>query len=401
MMVRYNALVIHHHELGLKGKNRDFFETALMRNLKTALRGTGYAKMRRLFGRIIVDLYPDSLPEVAAQRAANVFGVAYVGLGMRVRPDMDEMTTVALDLMRAEPFSSFAVRAKRTYSSFEHKSQHIHEVIGARIKEETGAAVNLKHPEATVNIELFAHQGIAYRKRFEGAGGLPSGVSGKMMCLLSGGIDSPVAAWRMARRGATIEFVHFHGQPFTDPSSVRQAVECVEAFTTYHPHAHLHLVPLGDIQREIVTNCPSELRVVLYRRFMMRISRELMKQRRAKALITGDALGQVASQTIENITTISAAVPETQVLRPLIGMTKQEIMDDAQKIGTYEISTRKYQDCCVLFEPRNPAIRSTPQEAEEAESPLNVSELVEKALAGVETRTFELAPARSEERKGR
>lgn len=385
-----DTLVIHHHELGLKGKNREFFENALIRNLRRALKGTGYVKLRRMFGRILIDFAPDGMPEVAAERAARIFGVAYVGLGKRTKPDMQQIGDLALEMMTAEPFESFRVRARRTYSSFDGTSQDIHEVVGARIKEATGGRVDLKNAEATAWVELFANAGIVYRKRIEGTGGLPSGVSGKMLCLLSGGIDSPVAAWRMARRGATIEFIHFHGQPFTDPSSIRQAAELAEAFTQYHPHVLLHLIPLGDVQREIVTNCPSELRVILYRRFMMRIAHELGRQRGVKALITGDALAQVASQTIENITTVSAAVPNAQVLRPLIGMTKQEIMDDAERIGTYAISTRKYQDCCVLFEPRNPAIRSTPQEAAEAEAPLDIDALVGKALAGVETRAFDL-----------
>jgi thiamine biosynthesis protein ThiI len=391
MTPTFDTLVVHHHELGLKGKNRDFFEKALTRNIRRALDGTGYTKVRRLFGRLVIDFAEDGLPEIAGERAARIFGVAYVGIGRKVKPDMERMGDVALELMEAEPFESFQVRARRTYSSFEETSQRIHEIIGARIKEATGVRVDLKNADATAWIELFANVGIVYRKRIEGTGGLPSGVSGKMLCLLSGGIDSPVAGWRMARRGATIEFVHFHGQPFTDPSSIHQAVELCEAFTNYHPHVLLHLVPLGDIQREIVTHCPSELRVVLYRRFMMRIAAELMRQRDAKALITGDALGQVASQTIENITTISAAVPNVQIIRPLIGMTKQEIMDDAEAIGTYTISTRKYQDCCVLFEPRSPAIRSRPWEADEAEAPLDIEALVGKALAGVEARPFELA----------
>lgn len=394
MSPTYDALVVHHHELGLKGKNREFFESVLTRNLKRALKDTGYLKTRRLFGRVMIDLAPDARAEVAAERAAKVYGVAYVGLGKRVTPDMEEIGRIALEYIQAEPFESFRVRSRRTYSSFETSSKEIHEVVGKRIQDATGGRVDLKHADATAWIELFAKTGIVYRKRIEGTGGLPSGVSGRMLCLLSGGIDSPVAAWRMSRRGATVELVHFHGQPFTDPSSVRQAAEIAQALTEYHPTVLLHLVPLGDVQREVVTNCPSELRVILYRRFMMRIAAELMRQRSGKALITGDALGQVASQTIENITTVSAATPDVQVIRPLIGMTKQEIMDDAERIGTYEISIRKYQDCCVLFEPRNPAIRSTPEQASEAEADLNVDELVGKALAGVEVRSFELPPPR-------
>jgi tRNA uracil 4-sulfurtransferase len=296
--------------------------------------------------------------------------------------------------LRAEPFQSFAVRARRTYSSFETSSQKINVEIGQRLKDQTGARVDLTNPDATIWIELFGGAGLVYRRRLLGPGGLPAGVSGKMLVLLSGGIDSPVAAWRVARRGAEVEMVHFHGRPFTDPSSIRQAAELAEVLTRFQLQTVLHLVPLGNIQREVVTNTPSSLRVILYRRMMLRISASLAVQRDAQALVTGDSLGQVASQTIENMTTVDAALETDQipVLRPLVGMDKQEIVNDAKVIGTYEISTRKYQDCCVLFEPRSPATRAQPGQADKAERSLDVDALVGKALAEIETRIFELPP---------
>ena len=387
-----DALVAHYHEIGLKGRNRDFFETAFARNLKRALRGTGYRRVRRGFGRIVVDLDPEGDWREAAERAARVFGTAYVGTGVRVAPDIDEIGRVALDLAQAEPFDSFAVRARRTYSAFETKSNEINVVVGQRIKDATGAPVDLSHPDATISIELFGDTGVVYRHRVEGVGGLPVGVSGKMLALMSGGIDSPVAAWRMAKRGAEVELAHFHGQPFTDPSSVRQAIELAEVLTRYQLRTTIHLIPLGDAQREIVTHAPSPLRVVLYRRVMLRIAAALAEDRGAQALVTGDSLGQVASQTIENIRTVGAALPEMEVFRPLIGMDKREIVDQATAIGTYEISTRKYQDCCVLFEPRSPATRANAGLAEAAEAELDMDALVGKALAGIETRVLELPP---------
>lgn len=385
-----DALVAHYHEIGLKGRNRHFFEDALIRNIKRSLRGTRYKRVRGGFGRIMVDLEPDALHEVAARRVADVFGVAYVGLGKRVKPDIDAIGATALELLQAETFGSFQVRARRSHSNFPGRSQDIHNVVGQRIKDATGARVDLKNADVTAWIELFGGTGVVYVTRFEGAGGLPAGVSGKMLALMSGGIDSPVAAWRMARRGADIELVHFHGQPFTDPSSVRQATEIAQALTRFQLRVIMHLVPLGDAQREIVTHAPPALRVVLYRRAMMRISAELARDIGAQALITGDALGQVASQTIENIRTVDAALEGVEVFRPLIGMDKQEIMDLAKRIGTYEISTRAYQDCCVLFEPRSPATRSHPELATRAESELDMDALIGKALAGRETIELEL-----------
>jgi thiamine biosynthesis protein ThiI len=387
-----DALIAHFHEIGLKGRNRNFFEEKLARNLKRALRGTGYNRLRRGFGRMVVDFDEGALMDEAAERAARVFGIAYIGVGKRIEPDLGPITETALELLRAEPFESFAIRARRTYSSFETKSQDVNIAVGSSVVDELGASVDLKHPDATVWVELFGSACIIYRKRLTGPGGLPAGVSGRMLTLLSGGIDSPVAAWRMARRGAEIELVHFHGKPFTDPSSIRQATELAEVFTRYQLQTHLHLIPLGDIQREIVKNAPSNLRVILYRRMMMRIAEALATEREALALVTGDSLGQVASQTIENLRTVDAAVRDIEVLRPLVGMDKQEIVEDAKAIGTYEISTRKYQDCCVLFEPRSPATRANPAIAERGESELDIDALVGKALAEIETRILELPP---------
>lgn len=385
-----DALVAHYHEIGLKGRNRQFFEGALVRNLKRALRGCRYKRVRTGFGRIVVDLETDAPHELAAARAADVFGIAYVGLGVRVQPDMDAIGNAALELLGQESFESFRVRARRSHSSFPGKSQDIHEIVGQRIKDAAGARVDLKHADATAWVELFGGTGIVYTRRYEGAGGLPTGTSGTMLALMSGGIDSPVAAWRMARRGAKVELIHFHGQPFTDPSSVRQASEIAQVLARYQLDVTMHLVPLADAQREIVTHAPAPMRVVLYRRTMMRIAAELAHEIGAQGLITGDSLGQVASQTIENIRTVDAAIPGVDVFRPLIGMDKQEIMDLAKRIGTYDMSTRAYQDCCVLFEPRAPATKTYPEVATRAEQDVDIDALVGKALAGREVRTFEL-----------
>src|SRR5919106_954714 len=384
------GLVAHYHEVGLKGRNRNFFESTLTRNLKRALRGTGYARVRRGFGRVSVEFKPAARIDEAVERAARVFGIAYVGTGTRVAPDLDAIGGAGLELMRSAPVESFAIRARRSYSALATTSQEINEKVGRLIQDELGAPVNLGHPHTTLWIELFGGECLVFRDRRPGPGGLPVGVSGRMLALLSGGIDSPVAAWRMARRGADVEMVHFHGQPYTDPSSLRQAADLCEVLARYQLRTVLHLIPLADAQREIVTNAPSSLRVVLYRRTMMRIASALARELGAQALVTGDSLGQVASQTIENIHTVDSAVAGTQVLRPLIGMDKQEIIDASVAIGTYDLSTRHYQDCCVLFEPRSPATRSNPALAERAESGLDVDAIVGKALAGMETRVFEL-----------
>jgi tRNA uracil 4-sulfurtransferase len=387
-----DVLVAHYHEISLKGRNREYFEETLARNLKRALRATGYERIRRGFSRITVDFKPENNLDEAVERAARVLGVANLGVGRRVDQDIDDIGAAALAVLAEEPFDSFAVRARRSHTTFAMKSAEINKLVGQRIKDATGAAVRLKNPDATVHIEIFGNSVIVYRRRIPGFGGLPVGTSGRMLALLSGGIDSPVAAWRMALRGAEVEFVHFHGQPYTDPSSVRQVEELLGVLARFQLRAVLHLIPLGDAQREIVMHSPANLRVVLYRRAMLRIAAALAEQREAAALVTGDSLGQVASQTIENINTVSAAVPDVQVFRPLIGMDKLEIIDMAQRIGTFDISTRKYQDCCVLFEPRSPITRATDSMADAAEAELDLNAVVGKALAGIATRVIELAP---------
>ena len=387
-----DVLVIHYHEISLKGRNREFFEDTLGRNLKRALRGTGYDRIRRGFGRITVDFKSENRLMDAVERASQLFGIANIGVGRRVTLDIHEMGAVALELMEAEPFKSFAVRGRRSHSAFGMKSSEINEIVGQRIKDATGATVRLKDPEATAYIEVFGNSALVYRRRVQGLGGLPVGTSGRLIALLSGGIDSPVAAWRMALRGAEVEFLHFHGRPYTDPSSIRQVEDLLNVLVKYQLRGLLHLVPLGDAQKEIVLHAPANLRVVLYRRTMMRIAAALAAQREARALITGDSLGQVASQTLENINTVSGAIPGEQVFRPLIGMDKAEIIKTAQAIGTFDISTRKYQDCCVLFEPRSPTTRANEPAAEQAEVDLDVDALTGKALAGIETRVFELPP---------
>ncbi|MGH2731686.1 MAG: tRNA uracil 4-sulfurtransferase ThiI, partial [Actinomycetota bacterium] len=275
----------------------------------------------------------------------------------------------------------FRVRARKGHSSYPESSHRVNEVVGQAIKDASGARVDLDHAGWTCHIELVGRRAFLYSRRVEGPGGLPLGASGKVLALLSGGIDSPVAAWELAKRGASVDFVHFHGQPFSDPSSVRQATRLAERLIPWLLRSGLWLVPFGDIQAEIVTSAPQELRVVLYRRFMMRIAQALAMRGGAEALVTGESLGQVASQTLPNLAAIDAVVDRLPVLRPLIGRDKIEIEALARRIGTYEISIDPHQDCCVLFVPRRVTTRARPDELEAVEAELEVEELVGKGVA--------------------
>lgn len=382
-----DTLVVHYAEIGTKGKNRGFFEHVLLRNLERAVSGTDYERMRLAFGRVTVT-YPPGAPVLeAARRAGLVLGVAYVGAGVAVGKDLEQIKALSLDLLHGAPDGSFRITARRAMSEFPFSSQDINQQVGAHLAEATGRAVDLKNPDVTIHVEMFGSGGVVYAQRLGGPSGLPSGTAGKVLALLSGGIDSPVAAWRMARRGAEVELLHFHGQPFTDPSSARQAEDLARVLSAFPPGVTLHLVPLGDTQQEIAVGCAPELRMILYRRMMMRIAEALGDEIGTEAVVSGDSLGQVASQTLTNMAVVDEATT-VPVLRPLVGMTKDEIIATAQAIGTYDISTRKHQDCCVLFEPRSPATKASLEHVRRTEESLDLDALVAKALAGGETRTL-------------
>jgi thiamine biosynthesis protein ThiI len=256
--------------------------------------------------------------------------------------------------------------------------------------------VDLERPEVEIVVEVLPDEAFVSLDRRPGPGGLPVGASGTVAALLSGGIDSPVAAWRMMKRGCTVLFVHFHAFPLQDHTTIDKVTELARVLTRFQFRTRLVLVPFGEAQQTIVASCPAPLRVVLYRRFMVRIAEALAARHRAKALVTGESLGQVASQTLDNIAAIDEAA-KGPVLRPLVGMDKDEITRQARRIGTFEISTLPDQDCCQLFVPKSPATAATLDELRAAEAGLDVAGLVEAAVARAETRTFTFPAAASGE----
>jgi thiamine biosynthesis protein ThiI len=384
MSLSYDLVVAHYHEVGLKGRNRHFFEDRLITNMKTALAGTGYRSVRKLPGRIVVWLRPEKDVATMLDALSRTFGLSHFSPGLSVKPEMSALVEGALQLADASSFESFEVRARKSNSPVPEGSQQIHEIVGQAIKDHTGRRVDLSNPEWTCAIEMVGNEAFVYGERHPGPGGLPVGTAGKVVTLLSGGIDSPVATWEMAKRGATHELIHFHGQPYTDPSSIHQASRLAQTLRPWLLKSRLWLVPFGDIQSEIVTSAPQELRVVLYRRFMMRIAEALAIRERAEALVTGESLGQVASQTLPNIRAIDEAVDSLPVLRPLIGRDKIEIEAIARRIGTYEVSIDPHQDCCVLFVPRNVTTRANLDQLHHVEADLEIETLVEKGLAEAE-----------------
>ena len=383
-----NSIVIHYQELALKGKNRPWFIGRLVRNLKQALVDLDVVEVRTLMGRIEVKLGPATSREQAGERIRRTFGIANFSNARRTPLDLDVMTRSILEDLADRSCRSFRVSVRRADKRFPMTSPQIEREIGGRIKTARGWTVDLDEGELTVHVELLTNEAFYFFGRERGPGGLPTGTAGRVTCLLSGGIDSPVAAHRMMKRGCAVSFVHFHSYPILSRASIEKARELVRLLTTWQQRSRLYLVAFGDIQQQVVLAVPGPMRVIVYRRLMLRIAEKIAMARGAKALITGDVVGQVASQTLENLQVIGG-VATLPLFRPLIGMDKEEIMAEARAIGSYPISIIPDQDCCTLFTPRNPLTRGRLANVEAAERALPIDELVASAVAGAVVEEFE------------
>ncbi len=382
-----NSIVVHYKELALKGKNRPWFVKLLVRNLRAALADLRVTSIRSVMGRIEIEIESDSGWEDVRNRVRRVFGIANFSFAGRASHDFDELASAILaDLGDIEP-ASFRVRARRSDKRFPLTSPQIEREVGGRIKEAKGWHVDLVGAALTIHLEMMPDHAFYYFGKEPGAGGLPSGTGGRVACLLSGGIDSPVAAYRMMRRGCSVLFVHFHSYPILSRASQEKVREIAALLTTYQLRSRLVLVPFGELQQQVLLAVPAELRVVVYRRLMMRIAEKLARRWRARALVTGEVIGQVASQTLENMTSIAAATT-LEILRPLVGMDKDEITEQAERLGTYAISIIPDQDCCQLFTPRHPATRARREEIERAEGALPIAAMVDAAVAGAAVEEF-------------
>ncbi len=372
-------IIVHYQEIVLKGKNRYVFVNKLIENIKYAVAGLGVRQIRHKDGRLILDLSAGAIEGIISDRLSKTFGIANFVLTSRISNDINVFKEDILRHIKGREFKSFRVSAKRGYKGYPLTSMDIDRIVGTHIKESTGASVNLTSPELTIFIQILSGETYFYVDRIQGPGGLPVGTGGVVVCLLSGGIDSPVAAYRMMKRGCSVVYVHFHSYPYLSKASQEKVQDLTEILDQYQQPVRTCLLPFGEIQKEIVLNVPAKYRVVIYRRMMMRIAERIAGETGALALVTGDSLGQVASQTLENLTTTEHAVT-LPVLRPLIGMDKGEIIDQAKRIGTYDISIIPDQDCCQLFIPKNPAVRTIIREIERVENRLDIERLIKMAL---------------------
>jgi thiamine biosynthesis protein ThiI len=381
------VVVVHYHEISLKRGNRPLFLRQLARNLARAVADVGPVNVRQRPGRIVLDLEGHAQPEVVLERARRVCGVASVLLGYRTAATLEAMRAVIGGLIEGRRFASFRITARRAFKTYPMTSVELNRALGAFVLERVATRVDLEHPEVEIVVEVLPDEAFIALDRRPGPGGLPVGGSGTVAALLSGGIDSPVAAWRMMKRGCRVVFVHFHSVPYLPATSQAKARALVERLTEWQYASRLHLVPFGEIQREVVLSVPGPARVVIYRRLMIRIAEAIARREGALALATGESLGQVASQTLENIAAIDA-VAAGPVLRPLIGTDKLEITDEARRLGTFEISIEPDADCCTLFVPKHPLTRMRVAEAEAAESRLDVGRLVRDGVEGAVLELF-------------
>jgi thiamine biosynthesis protein ThiI len=396
-----SSIVVHYQEIALKGKNRPWFMGRLVRNLRSAVSDLDVQSVRALMGRIELVLGPGAAPEEVGDRVRRTFGVANFSYASRGPLDLDVLAAAILRDLEGRDCATFRVSARRADKRFPLTSPQIEREVGGRIKQARGWTVDLENPELVIHAEFLTNDVFYFFDKRRGPGGLPTGTAGRVLCLLSGGIDSPVAAWRMMKRGCSVTFVHFHSYPILSRASQDKARELVTLLTKWQQHSRLYLVAFGEIQQQVVLAAPAPMRVVIYRRLMLRIAERIGQARRAQALVTGDVVGQVASQTLENLAVVGH-VASLPLFRPLIGTDKDEITAQAIEIGTYPISIIPDQDCCTLFTPRNPQTRARLDAVEAAELRLPIDEMVERAVreALVEEFDFPVVGLKTEVQSG-
>lgn len=385
-------MVVHYGELALKRGNRPLFLRQLRRNVERAIAPLGPAPVRGLSGRLVIDVAGHPDPAAVRDRMSRVCGVTSAALGWRVPSDLAAMQEAVARAVGGRSFPSFRISARRAFKTFPLSSVDMNRVLGAFVLSRVPTRVDLRDPALTIHVEVLPAETFVYADRVAGPGGLPVGVSGLVAVLLSGGIDSPVAAWRMLKRGCRAMFVHFHSVPYLPATSQAKARALVEVLTAWQYESRLHLVPFGEIQREVVLSVPPPLRVVVYRRLMVRIAEALARHHGALALVSGESLGQVASQTLPNLARIDGAA-RLPVLRPLIGMDKLEITAEARRLGTFDISIEPDADCCTLFTPAHPSTAVGEAELGRAEARLDMARLVEQGRTGASLELFAAASA--------
>jgi len=376
-------ILIHYHELGLKGNNRNWFEKVFRNNIKKHLKDLPYHSIKLLGARVFINqIEPEKWPDYK-NKLMNVMGLSNATLVYKVEPEIQNFNFISKKLIKNNNFNSFKVHARRQYKDFPLTSMEMNIQVGEFIQNICGKPVKLKKPDLTMYIEIVNNKGYIGYERIYGYGGLPIGVSEEAISLISSGIDSPVASFELLKRGVYISYVHFHSYPSTTKQSIENVKSILNILKNYQIQCPLYIVPLLKIQHEIMKNSPNKYWVILFRRAMVHIACLIGSKKNINAIITGENVGQVASQTLSNIRAVDE-ISTLPILRPLAGMNKQDIINKAQKINTYNISTEPYQDCCSYFVPEHPATKAKIELITKIESKFNLDKLYNDAIENTE-----------------
>ncbi len=378
-------ILVRYGEIALKGKNRGRFEQQLRKNLKEALKNF-QATVEKMEGRFLVS-GPEENRDKMVERLSKVFGVVSLSAVEKTGLDLEEIKKMALEMAGRVPADKkeFKVETRRSNKQFPYPSPEVNKILGAHLLEHyPHLKVDLEQPDFTLSVEISHNKAFLYLDRVEGPGGLPVGITGRALLMLSGGIDSPVAGWLGMKRGLTVEALHFHSFPFTSKRSQEKAIDICRKLAAGSGSIRLYMINMASIQKELRAKCPDKMAIILLRRMMLRLAEKLSTERGLQALITGESLGQVASQTLESII-VTEKVTDMLILRPLVGMDKKEIVNKAVKIETYDISIRPYEDCCTLFLPQNPVTRPKLDQVVNQEAKLDLETLMKEAMDSLET----------------
>lgn len=377
-------ILIKNGELALKGLNRCNFEDILIKNIRRRLKTLGEVTIRKAQSAIYIEPKTDDFDfQEALNRVKLIFGIAGFSRALVCEKDMEDILSKSPEYLKStlEKVKTFKVEAKRADKRFPLKSPEIcRELGGVILSKYHHLKVDVHNPDVTVFVEIRDTNAYVHAEQIQGAGGLPVGTAGIASILISGGIDSPVAAWTMAKRGLRLNAIHFASPPYTSPRAEMKVKTLLSKVARYSGCINLAIVPFTEIQDEIATNCPEEYFTLIMRRMMMRIAEKIARDSGSLALITGESLGQVASQTLPALVTTDA-VTNIPVLRPLIGMDKEEIVTISRNIDTFETSILPYEDCCTVFTPKHPKTRPTLESCQEAENNLAIDALIEKAIS--------------------
>ena len=379
----YDHILVRFGELSTKGKNRKDFIKRLLTNVKNALRDFNELTYERTHDRMYIMLNGED-HEAVAKHLQQVFGISSFSFAVKVASDIEVIKQTCLVLAKQSDAQTFKIEARRSFKQFPMVSDEINREVAGEILRNTDIKVNVREPQLRIQIELHQEATYIMTGKIKGNGGYPVGVGGKALVMLSGGIDSPVACYMTMKRGVAIECIHYASPPYTSQAAQDKVLELARAIAPYQGHIRLHIIPFTDLQLAIYKNCDESYAITIMRRMMYRIAERVAQKQNCLAIVNGESIGQVASQTLESMQTINC-VTDMPVIRPVACMDKLEIIDISQKIGTYDISIQPFEDCCTIFTPKNPVTKPTKHRAERLEGRFDFTSLIEDCIARMES----------------